>query len=102
MTDWSCVYKQPSVDNAVNQLKFVVTDSLNQAIPYKCTLVAVTKLHASRPRKDFTPLTARQQVNSTALLALLCCELRAVFTRLGSAVCVATLYDFSVTLKHEI
>jgi hypothetical protein len=40
--------------------------------------------------------------NSTALLPLLHCKLRAVFTHLGSAVRVATLYDFAVTLKHAI
>jgi hypothetical protein len=38
------------------------------------TVVAVTKLHASRPRKIFIPLTAQIQVTSTALLALLRCE----------------------------
>jgi hypothetical protein len=61
------------------------------------TTVAVTKLHASRPRKDFNfppPLTA--------LLALLRCEFCAVFTRLCSSVHFATLYDFAVTMKHAI
>jgi hypothetical protein len=49
-----------------------------------------------KARKDFTPLPR------TALLALLRCEFWAVFTRLSSAVRVATLYDISVTLKHAI
>jgi hypothetical protein len=33
--DWSCVYNQSSSDSAVNQLKSVVTDALNLAIPNK-------------------------------------------------------------------
>jgi hypothetical protein len=49
-----------------------------------------------------SPLTARLQVASTALLALLRCEFWAVFTRLVSAVCVATLCNFAVTLKPSI
>jgi hypothetical protein len=65
-------------------------------------VVTVTKLHTSRPRKDFTPLTARLQVTSTALLALLRCEFWAVFTCLGSAVRIETLQDSSVTLKHAL
>jgi hypothetical protein len=65
-------------------------------------IVAFTKLYASRPRDDFTPTFRATQVNSTALFALLRCEFWAVFTSLGSAVLVATLYDFAVTLKHAI
>jgi hypothetical protein len=42
------------------------------------------------------------KVTSTELLTLLRCEFWAVFTRLRSAVCVATLYDFVVTLKHAV
>jgi hypothetical protein len=60
------------------------------------------QLHDSRPQKDFNPLTARLQVNSTASLALLRCEFWVVFTRVGSAARVATLYYFTVTLKHAI
>jgi hypothetical protein len=59
--------------------------------------VAVTKLHASKPRKGFAPFTAQPDVTSAALLASLHCELWTVFTRLGSAVRVATLYDFALT-----
>jgi hypothetical protein len=33
--DWSCAYNQSSSDSAVNQLKSVVTDALNVAIPNK-------------------------------------------------------------------
>jgi hypothetical protein len=33
--DWSCIYNQSSTDSAVNQLKSVVTDALNSAIPNK-------------------------------------------------------------------
>jgi hypothetical protein len=33
--DWSCVYNQSSTDSAVDQLKSVVTDALNLAIPNK-------------------------------------------------------------------
>jgi hypothetical protein len=33
--DWSCVYNQSSSDFAVDQLKSVVTDALNLAIPNK-------------------------------------------------------------------
>jgi hypothetical protein len=33
--DWSCVYNKSSSDSAVNQLKSVVTDALNLAIPNK-------------------------------------------------------------------
>jgi hypothetical protein len=35
--DWSCVYKQTSVDSAVNELNSVVVNSLNQIVPYTCT-----------------------------------------------------------------
>jgi hypothetical protein len=57
-------------------------------------IVTVTKLHASRPRRNLTlPLP---------LLDLLRWELWAVFTRLGSTLCVTTLYDSAVTLKHAI
>jgi hypothetical protein len=71
------------------------------------TVVAVTKLHASRPRMDFSkppppPITALLWVNCTALLALLCCEFWAVLTCLGFAVRVATLHEFAVTLKQSI
>jgi hypothetical protein len=33
--DWSCIYNQSSTDSAVDQLKLVVTDALNLAIPNK-------------------------------------------------------------------
>jgi hypothetical protein len=33
--DWSCLYNQSSTDSAVDQLKSVVTDALNLAIPNK-------------------------------------------------------------------
>jgi hypothetical protein len=46
------------------------------------------------------PLYRAALVNSRALLALLRWELCPVFTRLVSALRVATLYDFSVTLQH--
>jgi hypothetical protein len=35
--DWSFVYKQTSVDSAVNELNSVVVNSLNQTVPYTCT-----------------------------------------------------------------
>jgi hypothetical protein len=57
---------------------------------------------ASRPRNNSTPLTARLSGNITALLALLWCELWAVFIRLASAIRVATMHDFAVTVKHAI
>jgi hypothetical protein len=47
-------------------------------------------------------ITIVAEVNSTALLALLPYEFCAVFTLLGSAVRVVTLYDFAVTTKHAI
>jgi hypothetical protein len=45
-----------------------------QVLYNKAVTAAVTKLRASRSRKDFTPVTARLKVTSTALLALLRCE----------------------------
>jgi hypothetical protein len=64
------------------------------------SLQVVIKLHGLRPREDSTALTPRLHVSSTAFLALLRCKFRDVFTHLGSAVLVATMYDFVVTLKH--
>jgi hypothetical protein len=67
--------------------------------------VAVIKLRASRPRKDFTlhphpPYCAGLwQQYSIARFATL---FWAVFTRLGSTIRVAKLYDFAVALKHTI
>jgi hypothetical protein len=70
----------------------------------ECRTSHKRRQHASRTQTDFTPppLTARLQFNSTALLTLLRCEFWAVFTRLGSAVRVATLYYFDVTFKRAI
>jgi hypothetical protein len=36
--DWSCIYKQSSVDSAVNGLNSVVVNSVSQAVPYRCTI----------------------------------------------------------------
>jgi hypothetical protein len=73
-----------------------------QRISNGMVTVTVTKLRASRPRKDLIPLIARLQVTSKALLDSLLWEFWAVFTRLGSAVPLATLYDFTVTFKHAV
>lgn len=58
--------------------------------------VAVSKLYASRPPNDFKPPPPqKKKLEQNARF-----DLRAVFTHLGSAVCVVTSYDFSVTLQH--
>lgn len=60
--------------------------------------LAITRFHAWRLRIDFTPsLTALLCGKSTELLALLLCEVWAVFTRLDFAIRVVILYDFDVT-----
>jgi hypothetical protein len=64
-------------------------------------IVAVTKLHASRSWKDLKA-PPPQPLDSVTSTALLLCELWTVFTRPCSAVRVATVYDFSVTLKHAV
>jgi hypothetical protein len=48
--------------------------------------IAVTTLHASRSRKDFTRFIARLLAYRTALLAVLRYEFLAVLTRPGSVV----------------
>jgi hypothetical protein len=48
------------------------------------------------------PLATWPYVTTTASLALQRCDFWAVFTRLGSAVRVATLPDFSMGLKHAV
>jgi hypothetical protein len=74
----------------------------NHSVQHQTTKATVTKLQASRPQKDFTPLTAPLQVNTTALLALPCCKFWAVFTCLGSTVHVAMLYNVLSVYKNEI
>jgi hypothetical protein len=67
------------------------------------TTVVVTKLRASRPRKNSPPpprcaaLSHQYSVASFATLRVLSC-----LHSPGLSVRVATLHDFAVTLKHEI
>jgi hypothetical protein len=66
------------------------------------TIVAVTKLYASKATGELHLHHRAALIYSTELQALERCELRVAFTRLGSAVRVATLYDFAVNFKHAI
>jgi hypothetical protein len=34
--DWSCVYREASVDSAVTQLNAAVSEAMHLAVPYKC------------------------------------------------------------------
>ncbi|XP_021927283.1 homeobox protein OTX1-like [Zootermopsis nevadensis] len=63
------------------------------------TPVAVIKLSASRSRKD---LVAVLEVTSAALPASARRHIWAEFLRLVFDIRVATLYDFTVTLKHAV
>jgi hypothetical protein len=62
--------------------------------------VAVNKLHASKPTKDYTP--PNLALGNAALLALLRSELQVVFARLGPSFSVAELYGFAMALNHAI
>jgi hypothetical protein len=87
---------QPCSPLALNRLCLLTTTGVAKA--------AVTKLHASRPRKDFIPplpyravLNHQCSVASFATLRVLSC-----LHSPGLRCSFATLYDFYLTLKHAI
>jgi hypothetical protein len=67
-----------------------------------CHQIACFKAMEGLHTHTHPPLTAWLYVTSTALVTLLFSKIQAVFTCLGSTVCVATLYYFAVALKHAM
>jgi hypothetical protein len=91
---------QHSVSHSCHFAKIFVDPSIKGTV-----IIAVTKLHSSRPHaRTHTHTHRAHRITdvSSALPALLRSKFSAVCTRLGSAVRDATLYYVAVTLKHAV